>query len=149
MSHRNHDQITPESLEEMSSKDPKIEAILKNVEDVVAQMPKESTADKPIELEMIGTLPEGGGIEIWSVDGTEIRKRLDNDFLLGDNWLAPPHIVPKGHIWVERILDPIERNFILIHEVVEVMLMAELGYSYPKAHKIASAVELHYRKRLS
>lgn len=40
MSHRNHDQITPESLEEMSSKDPKIEAILKNVEDVVAQIPR-------------------------------------------------------------------------------------------------------------
>jgi hypothetical protein len=53
--------------------------------------------------------------------------------------------IPNGEVWIEEILHPTERKFIILHELHERFLMSE-GKDYPHAHKGATIIEDHFRE---
>lgn len=53
--------------------------------------------------------------------------------------------IPKGEIWIEEVLHPSERKFIILHELHERYLMSQ-GKDYPHAHKGATIIEDYYRE---
>lgn len=53
--------------------------------------------------------------------------------------------IPRGEVWIEEVLHPSERKFIILHELHERYLMSE-GKDYPNAHKGATIIEDHFRE---
>jgi len=53
--------------------------------------------------------------------------------------------IPSGEVWIEEVLHPSERKFIILHELHERYLMSE-GKDYPHAHKGATIIEDHFRE---
>lgn len=53
--------------------------------------------------------------------------------------------IPRGEVWIEEVLHPSERKFIILHELHERYLMSE-GKDYPHAHKGATIIEDHFRE---
>lgn len=85
------------------------------------------------------------GTKIYIIDGTEVRREIDDDFIMGGNGFAYDY-VPQDEIWLEKLLDQNERFFIFIHERIESQLMKLYGYDYDAAHMAASGVELAARR---
>lgn len=88
-------------------------------------------------------------VPVYLVDGNYIRENLYIEFLLGGHNLAARHkFIPKGEIWIEKILKPKDREAILVHESHEYNLMKNKHYSYIRAHKLANLKEQRFRLRL-
>jgi hypothetical protein len=83
---------------------------------------------------------------IYIVDGTALRREVDDNFIMGSNAKANAEYIPAGEIWIELMLTPAERFFIALHETVEFRHM-EKGMEYEQAHKLASKVEQSLRKK--
>lgn len=83
------------------------------------------------------------GFEIWVVNGSVIRDKLDMEFALGGN-PARYQYVPENQIWIENIPDITE---VAIHELTETIFMLT-GLSYDKAHEKASQIEEFFRKEM-
>lgn len=83
---------------------------------------------------------------IYIVDGTALRREVDDNFIMGSNAKANAEYIPGGEIWIEQMLTPAERFFIALHETVEFRHM-EKGMGYENAHKLASKVEQSLRKK--
>ena len=89
---------------------------------------------------------------VYIVSGKQVRDQHHADFMGGGHPLAYP-FVPKGEIWIEDIEPVSERQKILCHEMVELLLMKHHdmknhgnGRDYPSAHKIANNVEAKLRE---
>lgn len=82
--------------------------------------------------------------KVWLVNGEVIRGTLSVDFTMGDNWKHSPKFVPKGELWVEQILGPLDRTATIIHEYVEVQCMCS-GIDYETAHDWACHHEKRFR----
>jgi hypothetical protein len=136
-------------LENGKSSDAFIQTIIDSLDKEIANLPKENKP-KDFKIKLLETLPDN--IQVWSVDGSIIRRDIDDDFVLGTNWKANPNYsgMKDREIWIEKILDsdPVERGCIEIHELVEANLMEHYKLPYHKAHLLASKVEEYYRKQL-
>ncbi|MBW8890051.1 MAG: hypothetical protein JF616_20035 [Fibrobacteres bacterium] len=83
---------------------------------------------------------------IYVVDGTTMRREVDDNFIMGSNAKANAEYIPDGEIWIEQMLTPAERFFIALHETVEFRHM-EKGAKYDQAHQLASKMEQGLRKK--
>lgn len=82
-------------------------------------------------------------LTIYLVDGEQIRDHLYLDFTEGGHDLRYDFI-PDNEVWIEKMKDPTEHEFILVHELHERRLM-ELGADYDHAHVRANVVETKCR----
>lgn len=82
-------------------------------------------------------------IKIWLIDGKTVRDYLLLDYAEGGHDLVYDFI-PEKEIWIEKILSPVERKFIMLHELHERFLMLQ-GLDYPHAHHGALIVEDYFR----
>ena len=86
-------------------------------------------------------------VPVYLVDGEEIRASEYIEFLFGGHHLATGHkFIPKGEIWLEKILRGIDRDAILVHESHEYNLMKNKGLSYVHAHRLSNLKEKRFRK---
>jgi hypothetical protein len=99
---------------------------------------------------------KGSKIKVYQVDGNYIRSphmingvlvpAIDTDFTMGGHWKVYDY-VPENEVWIERMKDPMENKFNLIHEIPEVFVMDEYKMPYLKAHDgIANPIEQIARK---
>jgi hypothetical protein len=88
---------------------------------------------------------DAGVLKIYWVDGNEVRK-LDLEFTEGGHHFRY-NFIPFGEIWIERMLNPAEEPFTLIHEMTEFINMAYKA-DYNTAHKFANNMEKYYRGKL-
>jgi len=112
----------------------------------VRQISKSSLNKKDL-LEKIKKREMGkynGKIKVWLVDGNLVRSFFLLDYCEGGHDLVYPFI-PKNEIWIEEVLSPEERKFIILHELHERYLMSQ-SRSYKNAHIGATEVEDYYRE---
>jgi hypothetical protein len=101
---------------------------------------------KPPRLRYVGRCT---GLSVYIVDGERVRHEHDIDFTMGGNEAIYPKYVPKGEIWIDDALHPLDATATTFHEIVERDLMMRLGWSYDDAHDAASACEIIFRKDLT
>jgi len=88
---------------------------------------------------------ECDGLRIRYVDGRDVRRGLDPNFLLGGHGLVYSYI-PKREIWVDAHSNPKEWQYTIAHEMTERGLMAQ-GRTYADAHDFAIAAERSLRRK--
>ena len=86
-----------------------------------------------------------GEIEVYLVSGKAVRDNYKTDFSQGGHGYVYDWI-PKNEIWIEDE-EKDEIAPILAHEYIEMVLMKESGWKYPKAHEMASDIEQQLRKK--
>lgn len=82
------------------------------------------------------------------VKGKEIRDSGNVEFIGGGN----PYIydfVPFEEIWLEDLGDTDDMRKIFAHEMIESILMRDLGWTYDRAHDVANKAEGALRKGLN
>jgi hypothetical protein len=84
-------------------------------------------------------------IKVRIVNGMTIRNKTDVSFGLGGNHYAYRYI-PTNEIWIEKIINPKERKFIIAHEMIERHMMRNYRYPYSRAHNLANKLEARFRK---
>ncbi len=83
-------------------------------------------------------------VHVYLVYGEFVRDIYLVEYAEGGHDLVYSFI-PRGEIWIEEVLHPSERAFIILHELHERYLMSQ-GKDYPHAHKGATIVEDHFRE---
>ena len=93
----------------------------------------------------IKKLMEYKGLKVFLVDGFEVRKKFNQDFVEGGHGRVYDYI-PKNEIWLEQ--DPHIKDVlaVFLHEITEYNLMGNKHWSYIKAHNAANRNELKARK---
>jgi hypothetical protein len=91
-------------------------------------------------------LRELSDCRIYVVDGTDLRRDVDDNFIMGSNAKANAEYIPEGEVWIERMLTPAERFFIALHETIEFRHMGK-GMKYERAHDLASVHEQKMRRK--
>ncbi len=84
-----------------------------------------------------------GEMKVWIVDGKLVRDFFLTEFIDGGHDLVYA-FVPKNEIWIEEVLSPDGKKYILLHELHEHALMLQ-GKKYREAHKGATIVEDYHR----
>ncbi len=101
-----------------------------------------TTSTKPPYLEMIQELP---GIQVWIVDGSYVRGRIDEEFTnFGQHFRFP--FIPENEFWIDREQVNDEQRFFIDHLLVEHRLM-KAGMPYEKAIVEADRAERRERRR--
>jgi hypothetical protein len=85
------------------------------------------------------------GIKVFLVDGNAVRNNLGVSYGIGGHSKAYDFI-PKNEIWLEKTLDPAERDMILLHELYERRRMIRDKWNYMRAHHAATIAEWYARK---
>ena len=94
-------------------------------------------------------LPDAAGpIVVRLVDGNLVRSVYKTDYTEGGHGYVY-RWVPKGEIWVERVIAASEIPFIVSHEYLELRLMRDRGLKYDPAHAAAAKVEFKLREGAS
>lgn len=75
------------------------------------------------------------GIDIWIVDGPNVRRDIFPDFGFSGNGLAY-HFIPGNEIWIDSEMSCEELEFSISSEITERELMLK-GYSYDDAYTAA------------
>jgi len=83
-------------------------------------------------------------VSVWLIDGEIVRALYMVEYSDGGHDLVYD-FVPKNEVWIEEVLNPSDRKFIILHELHERFLMSQ-GKDYAHAHKGATIVEDHYRE---
>ena len=86
------------------------------------------------------------GLDVWLVNGDEVRNRYKTDFIEGGHGLVYSW-VPNNEIWLELGMHQDEYPYVLLHEYVERVLMKTREMKYDEAHRIAAKVEFAMRKK--
>lgn len=102
-------------------------------------------AIEPPRLKKLGYVT---GLAVYLVSGEYVRNHIDPDFTQGGNEGAYPGYNPPGEIWIDDAMHVLDRIATVFHEIVERNLMICQGVGYDKAHDIALARELEFRKEL-
>src|ERR1700687_1278151 len=91
-------------------------------------------------------LLQWGAVTVWKVNGKFIRDWIFIDFTEGGNSAAYPWM-PPNEIWLDdSSFTPDEHEVVLLHEATEFNLMRDKGWSYDKAHDVASENETKARR---
>jgi hypothetical protein len=97
---------------------------------------------KPPYLEKAADLP---GIQVWIVDGSHVRGRIDEEFTnFGQHYRFP--FIPENEFWIDREQVNDERRFFIEHMIVEHRLM-KAGAPYETAIVEADRAERKERRR--
>ena len=80
------------------------------------------------------------GLNVWIVDGDEVRRDIYPAFLYGGNPQRYPFI-PQKEIWIDNAIAAEEFEYTVAHELLERSLMARQGMSYDDAHNRALELE--------
>ncbi len=80
------------------------------------------------------------GLNVWIVDGDEVRRDIYPAFLYGGNPQRYPFI-PQKEIWIDNAIAAEEFEYTVAHELLERSLMARQGMSYDDAHNQALELE--------
>lgn len=83
-------------------------------------------------------------LSVYLVYGKFVRDLYLVEYAEGGHDLVYPFI-PQGEVWIEEVLHPRERKFIILHELHERALMLQ-GKDYKHAHKGATIVEDRFRE---
>lgn len=90
-----------------------------------------------------------GGISVWIVNGSIVRRDIYPDFGLSGNDLAY-HFIPENEIWIDAQISCEETEFSILSELTERKFMVEgkdYNYAYEKAlAKESKERELKYRE---
>lgn len=84
-------------------------------------------------------------LNIFIVNGKEVKEKLDMDFTEGSNGQARSY-VPKNEIWLDAHYDTSILTSVLLHELIEYYLMSTFNVSYDTAHSFANNVEKDFLK---
>jgi hypothetical protein len=79
-------------------------------------------------------------LDIWIVDGNQVRLKIFSSFLYGGNEQRYP-FNPKGEIWIDNAISCEEYYLTLAHELNERHLMAKFGWKYITAHDSSLSLE--------
>jgi hypothetical protein len=79
-------------------------------------------------------------LDIWIVDGNQVRLKIFSSFLYGGNEQRYP-FNPKGEIWIDNAISCEEYYLTLAHELNERNLMAKFGWKYLTAHDSSLSLE--------
>lgn len=113
-----------------------------------AQLDREIAAKLKLEPPRLKRLGYVTGLAVYLVSGEHVRNFIDPDFTQGGNEGAYPGYNPPGEIWIDDAMHVLDRIATIFHEIVERNLMIQGGVGYDKAHDIALARELEFRKEL-
>ncbi len=80
-------------------------------------------------------------MKVRFVDGEKVRQSQKTPVFIGGGHGHVYGWIPKDEIWLERMLNKRAHRFNFAHEIIEVILMKELRFSYEKAHGIANRLE--------
>jgi len=88
-------------------------------------------------------------IKVFLVNGDEVKTKYFMDFVEGGNGMVygvkhdetQPNYIPKDEMWVDADLELCSFPYVLLHEAVEMSLMANEDLKYDKAHAKANGVE--------
>src|SRR5947207_7829217 len=83
------------------------------------------------------------GVEVWLVDGSYIRKNVDEEFSNFGHHGSFQEI-PKNEIWIDVEADPDEHRFFVAHAALERRLMLG-GKDYDSARRQANRMERKLR----
>jgi hypothetical protein len=90
-------------------------------------------------------IDEQGNLQVWIVNGSYIRTRMDEEFTnFGQHYSFS--CIPKNEFWIDQEAENNERRFFIDHLLVEHRLM-EKGVDYDKALVEADKVERRERSR--
>jgi hypothetical protein len=88
-------------------------------------------------------LERRGPLDVWLVDGSYVRKNIDEEFSnFGHHWSFRE--IPENHIWLDHESDPDELKFFIRHAVLERRLMKR-GKDYDAARRVANREERKMR----
>lgn len=91
---------------------------------------------EPPYLEKVG---QRGPIAVWIVDGSYVRKNLDEEFTnFGQHYRFS--FIPENEFWIDRETAQDEQQFFIDHLLIEHRLMKK-GTPYVKALEIADRKE--------
>lgn len=86
-----------------------------------------------------------GSLVAWIVDGSLVRRKLDNEFTnFGQHYRFP--FIPEHELWLDQEAVPNERKFFVDHLLVEWRLMRN-GMPYGHALELADKKELTERRK--
>ncbi|GAC1417965.1 MAG: hypothetical protein NVSMB53_17000 [Gemmatimonadaceae bacterium] len=88
-------------------------------------------------------LEKRGPLAIWSVDGSYVRKNIDEEFSNFGHQFSISEI-PRGELWIEVEGDPDEQRFFVHHALVERRMMLK-GADYDTARFKANKEERQMR----
>lgn len=96
-------------------------------------------AEEKEEKKLLGKLWDG--TKVFEVDGGWVRDHHHIDYVEGGHGLCYKYI-PKNEIWVEKMLEPEDESYNLIHECIEYILMKyKIITDYDPAHDATSTIE--------
>jgi hypothetical protein len=106
---------------------------------------KTKAAGSKLKLPYLEKIDERGNLQVWIVDGSYIRTRMDEEFTnFGQHYSFP--YIPENELWIDREAKNDETRFFIDHLLVEHRLM-EKGVPYDKALVEADKVERRERYR--
>jgi len=119
-----------------------------NVRDRMDMHEPHEPAVTPEQLQAYHTSLYGSmlGMQVWGVDGFQIRGSKDLDFTAGGN-PARYRYVPNNELWVESALSPADALGVAVHEGIETVLMMQ-GASYETAHELSNVFEWNLRREM-
>jgi hypothetical protein len=98
-----------------------------------------------LKLPYLEKIDERGDLQVWIVDGSYIRTRIDEEFTnFGQHYSFS--YIPKNEFWIDQEAKNDERRFFIAHLLVEHRLM-EKGVPYDKALAEADKAERRERCR--
>jgi hypothetical protein len=95
---------------------------------------------RQVKIRRLGRI---GHFDVWLVDGPAVRRLLDCDFVMGSHF-AHSRFIPRGEVWVEKMIGPRDLYPLLVHEFVELYKMID-GWSYERGHDLATKIEMKIR----
>ena len=100
---------------------------------------------EPLKPPYLSKLAERGRFAVWSVDGTYIRARIDEEFTnFGQHFRFK--YIPMDEFWIDKEAGHGEVEFFVDHLLVEHRLMAK-GMPYDQAIEIADGAERAERRK--
>lgn len=102
---------------------------------------KEESNQQSFYLKQLDTVD---GVDIWIVDGTEIRNNIDPDYVFGGHHYRYDWI-PENEIWIDDDLGEDELDYTIQHELEERQLMVSEDMDYETAHDHALETEKEMR----
>jgi hypothetical protein len=107
--------------------------------------PRKRVKRRPAEPKppYVGVLERRGPLTIWQVNGSYVRKNIDEEFSnFGHHWSIDE--IPRNEIWIDQEADPDEQPFFVRHALVERKLLRD-GTDYDDARHAANKEERRMR----
>jgi hypothetical protein len=100
---------------------------------------------KAVKLPYLHKDEKIGDLQVWVVDGSYIRGRIDEEFTnFGQHYRYP--YIPKNELWIDQEAEQDERPFFIEHLLIEHDLMSK-KMSYEEALVRADRAEQKERRR--